>query len=102
MKNSMLNNVFGIGREIRKVMKKKPKVYSREWVNSVSEEEFYRERENLRQAYLSGDTVAWTIMKNLDRFLSEMQHEKWLREHPGEEIHIYHTEHGYHLSEDDD
>lgn len=68
-----MRNIFGIGREIRKVMKKKPKIYSREWVNSVSEAEFYRERENLRQAYLSGDTVAWTIMKNLDKFLSDMR-----------------------------
>lgn len=53
-----MRNIFGVGREIRKAMKKKPKIYSREWVNSVSEAEFYRERENLRQAYLSGDTVA--------------------------------------------
>lgn len=73
MRNSVMRNIFGIGREIRKVMKKKPKIYSREWVNSVSEAEFYRERENLRQAYLSGDTVAWTIMKNLDKFLSDMR-----------------------------
>ena len=76
MKNNMFKNMLGIGREIRKAIKKRPKVYSREWVNSVSEDEVYRERENLRQAYLGGDTVAWTIMKNIDKFLSEMQHEK--------------------------
>ena len=102
MRNSMIKNIFGVGREIRKAIKKKPNVFSREWVNSVSEEEFYRERENLRQAYLAGDSVAWTIMKSIDKFLSEMQHEEWLREHPGEKSYVYHTEHGYHLSEGDD
>ena len=101
MRNSVMRNIFGIGREIRKVMKKKPKVYSREWVNSVSEAEFYRERENLRQAYLSGDTVAWTIMKNLDKFLSDMRWERWYREHPGEEPKFYKKPHGWHLEDDD-
>lgn len=101
MRNSVMRNIFGIGREIRRVMKKKPKVYSREWVNSVSEAEFYRERENLRQAYLSGDTVAWTIMKNLDKFLSDMRWERWYREHPGEEPKFYQKPHGWHLEDDD-
>ena len=98
MKNNMLKNIFGVGREIRKAMKKKPEVYSREWVNSVSEAEFYRERENLRQAYLSGDTVAWTIMKNLDKFLSDMRWARWYREHPGETPKFYKN---WHLEDDD-
>ena len=101
MKNIMLKDIFGVGREIRKAIKKKPKVYSREWVNSVSEDEVYRERENLRQAYLSGDTVAWTIMKNLDKFLSDMRWERWYREHPGEEPKIYQKPHAWHLEDDD-
>ena len=96
-----MRNIFGIGREIRKAMKKKPAMYSREWVNSVSEEEFYRERENLRQDYLAGDTVAWTIMKNLDKFLSEMQWRKWYESHPGEEPKFYQKPHGWHLEDDD-
>lgn len=97
----MFKNMLGVGRDIMMGMKRKPEVYSREWVNSVSEEEFYRERENLRQAYLAGDTVAWTIMKNLDKFLSDMRWERWYREHPGEEPKFYQKPNGRHLEDDD-
>lgn len=102
MKNNMLKNMLGVGREIMSGMKKKPAMYTRDWVNSVSRAEFDREREHLRQAYLNGDTVAWTIMKNLDKFLSEMQWRKWYEQHPGEEPKFYQKPHGRHLEDDEE
>lgn len=101
MRNIVMKNIFGVCREIAMGMKKKPAMYTRDWVNSVSRAEFDREREHLRQAYLNGDTVAWTIMKNLDKFLSEMQWRKWYEQHPGEEPKFYQKPHGRHLEDDD-
>lgn len=101
MKNNMLKNVFGVGREIRKAMKKKPEVYSREWAATVSDKEFNAAREIIRKAMVSGKPAAYEKLKKIDSYRNEAEWERWYKAHPGEEPKFYQKPHGWHLEDDD-
>ena len=98
MKNNMLKNIFGVGLEIRKVMKKKPKVYSREWAATASDKEFNAAREIIRKAMIAGKPAAYTILHNIDSYRNDAAWERWYKEHPGETPKFYKD---WHLEDDD-
>ena len=80
--------------------KKGPKKYSQAWFRSISDEEFYAEREPVRiAAVYKGDKAAEI---RLDRFNDEeirRLNEKYEKEHP--DAKPRHREHGWYLPNDD-
>ena len=98
MKNNMLKNIFGVGREIRKAMKKKPEVFSREWAATASDKEFNAAREIIRKAMIAGKPAAYTILHNIDSYRNDAAWERWYKEHPGETPKFYKN---WHLEDDD-
>lgn len=101
MKNNMLKNMLGVGRDIMMGMKKKPEVYSREWAATASDKEFNAAREIIRKAMIAGKPAAYTILHNIDSYRNDAAWEKGYREHPGEEPKFYQKPHGWHLKDDD-
>ena len=93
-----MRNIFGVGREIRKAMKKKPEVYSSEWAATASDKEFNAAREIIRKAMIAGKPAAYTILHNIDSYRNDAAWERWYKEHPGETPKFYKN---WHLEDDD-
>lgn len=73
--------------------------YSRLWIKRLSDEEFYSEREPVRQAYCNGSDYAEKI---LDRFNDDeirRMNAQYEKDHPNAEPR--HREHGWYLPNDD-
>ena len=75
--------------------------YSDDWFDSLSDEEIDDEREKVRQEYCSAkdDNAATTLQNLLSLFDKVIRERKSSDEEWGYPVH---TEHGWHLSEDDD
>ena len=104
MRNDVMKNIFKAGRTIAKGMKRKPAMYTREWVNSVPRAEFDREREKLRLAAWAGDFVADTIRRKIDSYMIDKEWEEEYRKNPNLKNwgRVYYSEHGDHLESGDD
>lgn len=83
-----------------------PVQYSREWARRLSDRDFYREREKLRQIAVFGpgydpriDRI-WEMMCEEDHNRRDLANASNCRRDPNKPP--YHTEHGYFLPEDDD
>ena len=98
MRNSVMKNIFGIGREIMSGMKKKPEVFSREWAATASDKEFNAARVIIRIAMVSGKPAAYEKLKKIDSYRNEAEWEKWYKAHPGETPKFYKN---WHLEDDD-
>ena len=78
---------------------REPKKYSDEWLKQISDEEFYAEREPVRQAYCRGDKEAERLLSRFDTEEINRLNEKYKNEHPNATP--QHREHGWYLSGDD-
>ena len=73
--------------------------YSKEWLESKSDDELKVEREKVRLEHCSGDEKAWNILNRIDnetRKRANIGHENEEYQYPK------HREHGWYLSNDDD
>jgi hypothetical protein len=73
--------------------------FSKKWFRNVSDEEFYSEREPIRQRYCEGDQNAERLLYQFDKEEIRRLNEKYEEEHPNSEPR--HREHGWYLSNDD-
>mgnify|MGYP004607658593 CR=1 FL=1 len=95
--------MFGKKPKAKLYIPERPKIYSRDWVRSVSYEEYDREMEKLRKLWKeTGDDRIKRIRDLAGHYRAEYEHELWLQKYPEMEGHVYYSEHGHHLPEGDD
>ena len=78
--------------------------YSPEWLQSLSDAELYRVREPIRKQAKYGpgyDPWAERVLDAIDEEEIRRMYIQYRREHPNPTTHHYHSEHGWHLPEDD-
>lgn len=85
-----MGNIFGNGEDEK---------YSDKWFKKISDEEFYEEREPVRQAYYRGDAGAENLLYKFNNEEICRMNEKYEREHPNAEPR--HREHGWYLPNDE-
>lgn len=92
--------VAGLGILLKKIISGEiaPK-YSMPWIKNLSDEEFYDEREIVRQAYCNGNERAWTILDLFNDEEIRRMNARYEEEHPNAEPR--HREHGWYLPNDD-
>lgn len=73
--------------------------FSKKWFENVSDEEFYAEREPIRQAHCKGDGDAGRLLDLFNNEEIRRMNEKYEKEHP--DAKPRHREHGWYLSNDD-
>lgn len=73
--------------------------YSKRWFENVSDEEFYSEREQIRQAFCRGDERAEKLLDLFNNEEIRRMNEKYEKENPNAKPR--HREHGWYLSNDD-
>ena len=75
--------------------------YSSSWFASLSDEEFYAEREPVRKKAREngGDDAAEVLLRRFDEEENRRLNERYMREHP-ESKRVY-REHGWYLPNDD-
>ena len=81
------------------IFSKEPKKYSSKWFATVSDEEFYREREPVREAYCQGVRGAEGLLNCFNNEEIRRLNEKYRREHP--DAKPRHREYGWYLPNDD-
>lgn len=79
--------------------KRQPAKFSSKWFETVSDEDFYAEREPVRQAYCRGEQGAESLLNRFNNEEIKRLNEKYEREHP--DAKPRHREHGLYLPNDD-
>lgn len=74
--------------------------YSKKWFENVSDEEFYTDREPVRQAACRGDEGAEGLLNRFNNEEIRRMNEKYKKEHP--DAKPRYREHGWYLPNDDD
>lgn len=73
--------------------------YSNRWFKSISDEEFYVEREPVRQAFCRGGEGTERLLHRFNTEEADRLNKKYEKEHPDTEPR--HREHGWYLPNDD-
>lgn len=80
-----------------------PYKYSKSWLISLSDEDFYREREIVRSAFEKGNLQAEKYLLLFDSVESDRLNAQYERDNAGKKpTPRAKREHGYHLYKDDD
>ena len=61
----------------------KPKKYSEKWIRSLSDKDFYAEREPVRKALCNGSEKAYDILDRFDKEEVKRLNKKYDKEHKG-------------------